>query len=450
MKTLTAFITLVLFLAAPSAVFSQECPAVLDDALTSAAGCTSTEVNHVCFGHAPVDVLVDCEGVLDFSVPGDMIALDGMCQLASGAAQSTGEWGLAVMRVQPHGMGDTPLTMITVGDVEMLNAGSNVTTLEVEVISDLTLYAGPNSTYPAVGTLSVGDTVTVNACSCTRHWLRTILDDGQVGWMAAASVTILGEASALPIAGVDTPIYSIMQAFTLRTGAPASTCAGLPEDGVLIQSPADAEPVPVQVNGISMWVRGTAFVQAPLAEAQTVEVIAGDVLVIVDDFHANLGAGMRAVFPTSSAEAPAAAMHVEPFELADIELLPFTLLPDAVDLEAAFANTAPQVVGQGLCRVLSLSGESVCELYFVNRDGDAITQMDVAFVSAPQGEWEGSTHADPPIVTGSAVGGTLGWNITCSVGTSCFIGPIMWSITVTDAAGNVSEPFEAWFNCVDH
>ncbi len=450
MKTLTAFITFLLILIAPLAVHSQECPTVLDEALTSAAGCTSTEVNHVCFGHAQLEVLVDCEGVLNFSAPGDMIALDGMCALNSGAAQSTGEWGLAVMRVQPHGMEDTPLTMITVGDVEMLNAGSNVTSLEVQATADLTLYAGPNSTYPAVGSISAGDTVHVNACSCTRHWLRTVLGDGQVGWLAAASVTILGEANALPIAGIDTPIYSIMQAFTLRTGAPENTCAGLPEDGVLIQVPADAEPVPVQVNGISMWVRGTAFVQAPLADAQTVEVIAGDTELIVGDFHATLRAGMRAVFPASSAADTAESMYVEPFELADVELLPFTLLPESVDLQAAFADNAPQLVGQGQCRVVSNAGESVCELYFVNRDGDAITHMDVEFVSAPQGEWEGSAHDSPPIVIGSETGGILGWDITCSVGTSCFIGPILWSITVTDAAGNVSEPFEAWFNCVDH
>ncbi len=137
-----------------------------------------------------------------------------------------------------------------------------------------------------------------------------------------------------------------------------------------------------------------------------------------------------------------------PYAAGDVEALPLALLPETVDPPAALVDDVPHIIGMESCRVISNAGETICPIYFANRDGDAITRMEVHFVSAPQGEWTGSIRENPVLVEGNSVSGALSWGITCSTGKACFIGPVVWSITLTDAAGNVSEPFEASFNCV--
>lgn len=124
-------------------------------------------------------------------------------------------------------------------------------------------------------------------------------------------------------------------------------------------------------------------------------------------------------------------------------------MPQAVDPLAALDTTIPTVVGVEQCAVVSDTGDMGCPLYFVNPDGDAITQMDVEFVYAAQGTWEGNQHTDLTLLAGDLTAGVLAWNVSCSLAGENFIGPVEWRITLTDEAGHQSAPFEASFNCVD-
>jgi hypothetical protein len=118
-------------------------------------------------------------------------------------------------------------------------------------------------------------------------------------------------------------------------------------------------------------------------------------------------------------------------------------------VDAAAVDLRPYIVGVEACSVVSNRGETTCPLYFFNGDGDAITRMDVEFVYAPQGEWESNFREPPTLIEGTYTSGTLAWGGTCSLGAANFIGPVVWSITITDESGHVSAPFEAAFNCVD-
>mgnify|MGYP002860811653 CR=1 FL=1 len=448
MKILSAVLILIMLLTSHGAVESQECPINIDEALTEAAGCASIGANEVCFGHTPVESLVNCELAPNFAAPGDVLPLESMCTLRTGAMQSTGEWGLAVMRVLPHAAAQ-PITIVLVGEAELYDAASGLQALDAHIDTDVSVLSGPASTFAEIGRLTAGQVVHVNACNCTGNWLRTVLEDGRVGWIASSYVTTLGEASSLPVVSVDTPVYESMQAFTLRSGSAERACAEVPEDGILIQVPSGADPVPIQINGVPILLGGTAFVQSQLGTPQTIEVLAGFANVTGVDFVASVTAGMRAVILMSDSDTVSGAVQVEPFSPTDVEALPITLLPEPVDVMAVFEQNTPQIVGHELCRVVSNVGGTVCPLYFADRDGDAISRMDVEFVSAPMGDWTGSILENPVIIAGDTMSGALAWNVTCSLGTANFIGPIIWSITLTDAAGNVSQPFEASFYCID-
>ncbi|MBK8021014.1 MAG: hypothetical protein IPK19_06170 [Chloroflexi bacterium] len=445
MKTLTLVSAALLIFSLPALVQSQDCSTVADEALRSAASCIALGPNEICYGHGKVDSLVNCEEAPEFDSLGDILPIDALCSLRSSAWSDAGEWGLAVMRVQPTNT-PQPISMIVIGEVEMQNAASALNALEVRADSDLAVLSGPGSSFETLKTLSAGEVVRANACNCTGNWLRTVLQDGRVGWIPSRQVTVMGDAGSLPVVDRSTPVYATMQAFTLVTGDQPRACPEVPADGVLVQVPADGE-APLLINGIPIVLSGSAFVQSHPNSEQTITVLSGEAVVTVDQLAAHVPAGTRAVIPMSENLA-SGGIHIEPFDAADVAALPLALLPEPVEISAGFDALAPSVVGMKPCRVISNAGETLCPIHFVNRDGDAITQMTVESVSAPYGDWTGSVKENPVILEGDYTSGALSWEITCSTGDACFIGPIVWSITLTDAAGNVSAPFEVTFNCV--
>jgi hypothetical protein len=446
LSSLALFILLIL--AFPAGVQGQDCPIVVEEALVSAASCTSMGANEVCYGHGQIEALVNCENAPEFNSPGDVLPLNTLCTLRSSGMNAAGDWGLAVMQVQPYASTNV-VTMIVIGEAQMQNAASSLSLVEVQANTDLDIYSGPGSDFPVLAEISAGEILQTNACNCTRYWLRTVLEDGQIGWLPAGQVTVIGDANVLPVATVNTPIYEPMQAFTLQSVQQTRLCDEAPEDGVLIQTPDNAGAVPLKVNNVPMLVNGSVFVQSQPGGQQTIEVLAGEAQVTVDELTGIVPEGMRAMIPIDE-NTPDGAMLVAPFAPEDVAALPLELLPEAFDAASGLEDNAPHIIGLEPCRVVSNAGETVCPVYFANRDGDAIVQMDVEFVSAPEGEWTGSTEVMPSLVEGDNVSGALSWGATCSLGRGGnFIGPVTWSITLTDEAGNISNPFEASFNCVD-
>lgn len=415
---------------------------------TTAQSCAEVASNEVCFGHKAIDTVVNCDTPPAFISPGDRVSLDATCALRSGAMQTPGEWGVAVMKVPANDAGQD-ITFVMFGDVQVQNAASARSEMQVWVESDTEVRSGPGSHFSSLQTLAAGTVIRANACNCTRNWLRTVLDNRQVGWIPANRITILGDAEALPIVQADTPVYNSMQAFSLQSGAQQPECAEAPENGILIQAPSGLENVPLQINGVEIALNSTMFVQSQPGGDLTIEVLDGTARVTANDFSAYMLEGMRAVVPMSKDNLPTGLMRVELYASEDVAHLPLTLLPDLIDLATMPERETAHIVGVEKCTVLADRGETICAVHFVNPDGDAITRMDVEFVNAPQGKWNSSAQEPPALLDGDNISGRLAWNATCSLGGEIFIGPVVWSITLTDAQGNVSEPFEASFNCVD-
>lgn len=444
------WVALVMLLLVPAVASAQDddCAVWIQDALSHVArACASAQAGQVCFGHGPIEVTTR-EDAGAFEAPGDLLALDETCCLRLGAMQAPDDWGVAVMKITPE-VGAHSLTAVLLGEVEIHNAASFFSELEVRIESGTPVYTGPGSHYDTLAEVQVGDILRANACNCTQNWLRVRLPGGEIGWIPARRATVLGEVDSLPVASEDTPIYAAMQAFTFRSGATDPACASAPESGILIQSPADAKATRLWINGVEFAARATLFAQAAPEGEFSIEVLDGEVTITVADETITAPAGVRVVIPLSSGYAPSGHMHVEPYAPPDIENLPFALLPQAVDAAVAFDNPDPLLIGQKECNVVSDRGETLCALHFVNLDGDAIVNLTTEFVYAAQGKWEGSTHQTPEIVEGNTVSGDLAWPVSCSLGGANFIGPVIWSVTITDESGHVSEPFTASFNCVD-
>lgn len=444
----TLVIVLIVCLALPLVVVAQsECPAAVQTAVeTTAANCTGLGLNEICFGHASVDTIVNCEDAPDFNTPGDIMPLEAVCALRVGGWQPTSEWGVAMMQIESSA--GVPVTFALFGGVEIHNAGSSLNEMQVWIVNDTGVYAGPGSHYETLLSLKVGDVVKVNACNCTGNWLRLVMEDGRVGWIPALNATVVGDSSSLPIASLDTPIFEAMQAFTLSTNQDVPPCADSPASGILIQVPADADPVPLQINGVHISLNSTVFVRSS-ADELTLEMLSGAAQVSASNLTMNVPAGTRVRIPLFEDNVPNEILHVESYSAEDVAALPVSLLPEAVDATAPLNLEIPQIIGVYECSVVSGTGDTSCPAYFINHDGDPITRMAVEFHYAAQGKWEGSVTEPPTLLAGDYSSGVLSWDVSCNLGSANFIGPIQWWMTVTDESGHTSEPFLASFNCVD-
>lgn len=447
MKIITILTAMLLLL--PVTVLAQDadCAAVATALATAADACSEIGSHEICLGYGRVEAAFNCETPPVFESPGDTASLDVTCTVRTGAP--SGEWGIAVMTAQPTGA-EQAVTYFLLGDVEMQNAATSRQRQTATALSDIEIYSQPVPPYVSIGQLAAGDTIDVNACNCTRHWLRTVLADGRVGWLLARTVELSDEAPALPVVTTEAPIYASMQAFNVRSGQTESACATAPEDGILIQLPAALDTVQLQINGVAVQLTSSIFVQAQPGGALTIAVLDGSARVTTDVFTASVPAGTRAVVPLSDENiADGRLTRVEVLPAETVARLPLSLLPETIDPAAALLNVTPVIVGLEPCAVRSDRGETTCPLHFINPDGDTITRMEVEFVQAPQGTWTGSVTESPAIIAGDATSGALAWKATCSLGSANFIGPVQWSIRLTDSAGHVSEPFPAAFNCIE-
>lgn len=442
MKTIFFAIIIVLLVPAATSAQDTDCSAIRAEALATAQqACAAVESNTICYGHAAVKTVVNCENAPAFESPGDTLPLNASCAVRLSAQPESGAWGVAVMKVRPADA-DQDITLVAYGDAELHNAASGFVQQAAVALGDTEIYSQPAPPYDAISQIAEGETIEVDACNCTGHWLRTVLDDGRVGWLLARNVQMPETADALPVVTMDTPIFQPMQAFTFRSGEAETTCSGL-----LVQVPAGVKAVPLQINGVEMLLSATVFIQSQPGNALTFTVIDGLAQVTANDFTVNVPAGARAVIPLSADNTASGIAQVEVYNPESVAPLPVSLLPEVV--QATQPDAAPVVVGVEACVVRSDRGETTCPLHFINPDGDPITRMDIEFVKAPHGEWEGAVIESPVLLSGDMTSGVLPWKATCSVGSAIFIGPVEWAIRLTDSQGHTSEPFAASFNCVD-
>lgn len=440
------FILLLCLIGIVGNVLAQDACPVAETVINEAiVACSDTEEGEACFGHGGVTSVLNCEDTIPFETAGDKVLLDVTCNLRLSPMQSSGEWGLVKMRV-PYSTTDHAISYVLVGGVQLQNAGSSRSEKQVFVKQETVLHSGPGSNFDVIGTLGAESTVSANACNCTGNWLRTVLEDGRIGWMLSNDVVVLGDASALPVVKVDTPVYEPMQAFLLYSNG-ENDCADSPSSGVLMQVPSQESVARFQVNGVDVSFTETLFLSRDAQEALVIDVLGGQARVSVNGFVTALPTSTRVIVPMSSDSLPMGTPHSALTPTDSLTGLPFGWLERPVTLEPLNAPS-PVIVASEPCDVVSNRGTTTCPIHFVNPDGDAITRMTVDLIYAPSGTWEGSDIASPELVDGTATEGRLAWTPSCSLGNDVFIGPVQWRIVITDEAGNESAPFNASFNCV--
>jgi uncharacterized protein YgiM (DUF1202 family) len=326
-KKLPLTVLFLLCIAPMIALAAQDCPAIVQQALTATdAACVGIGRNQACYGNVQLDAVPQA-GIeaFNFSQPGDLVDVASVQSLKlSSMNEAVQEWGVALMKIQanlPETLPGQNVTFLLFGDVELQNAApSNVdpVTFSITANNNVNVRSGPSTNDGVVATLAGGESVTADGRNPDSTWLRVQLEDGTPGWVFAELVAVDGDISTLtlvdPLALIPPP--SSIQAFYFKSGAGDSPCAEAP-NGLLIQSPADAERVQLTINGANLTIGSTVFLQTPEgnADEMVVSTLAGLVQIEADGVQQTVIQGAEVSVPLDeNGDASGAPSAPQPYD----------------------------------------------------------------------------------------------------------------------------------------
>jgi hypothetical protein len=287
-----ALVVLVLMVAQIAQAQTERCSAVIRAALTLVRQeCADQSFARLCYGNAPIHIaLTDADDAYTFTKPGDQLALALVERLELSPLNAQfGEWGIVVAKPQINFTSDA-YTLLAFGEVAVDNLGDATfdivgVPLTVQSRQGLNLRLSPDASAQQITSLLTGQMVHVSGYTDDQQWLRIHLESGVLGWASASG---FGDLSAMwsTLAVVDPAQvldWGTFGAIELRTStSDLNSCADLPPDGILIQTPSHAlMPVHLQVNGVILTfpVETTAFLQSPAEGTVMLSVVEGSVIV---------------------------------------------------------------------------------------------------------------------------------------------------------------------------
>jgi hypothetical protein len=340
------FITLI-----PSLALAQDnqCLAVLQAAFQATEQvCPETGRNQVCAGSSELQAEPQAGfGPFAFSQPGARLNAREIQTLRS-LPLSAESYGVSLLRLQadlPDTDSSLNASLLVFGDVELQNqvdAANAPPTLDVSPTGSMNIRSGPSTDDPIVGTLNARQTVTANGRLGDNTWLRITLADGSFGWLFASLVTTTGDINSLDVvdtSGIPVAVrYSPMQAFAFRSGVADAPCAGAPESGILVQSPAGAERITLFVNGAELALTGTAFLQAQPGGEMVINVVEGVSRVTVSTLSQVAPAGTRVRLSLdSNGAASGAPSEPEPYDTTSLYTLPALVIQREIAISPALS-----------------------------------------------------------------------------------------------------------------
>lgn len=295
---------------------SNECPVIVQQALTATDQfCDATGRNQACYGHARLQAQPQSGApTLTFDKAGDMVDVTAIQSLHLSPLEiSTGNWGVALMRLQANLPASKPndITLLTFGDVTIQNAVKNPTRLDVTAINQyLNVRLLPTLRAGVVASLAPGQTATAVERLADNSWVRIEVPDSDImGWVNASLVTSDSDISTLNVAQPQQPYYRPMQAFYFESQNQETTCPEMPTSGLLIQTPEGVGEVRLLINEVNIQMGSTVYFEAQANRSMKVTTLEGHARVEAlgvahtavagTSIEVQLGADMKPVSPPS-------------------------------------------------------------------------------------------------------------------------------------------------------
>ncbi len=344
-----------------------DCPTLVKTALETADHhCSTLGRNQACYGNIQLKATTQDGKTLTFNQSGDIANVVDLKALELSSMSLTDEsWGVALMKLQANLPGTLPgqnVTFLLFGNVQIDDADGVPVELEMTARRGVNVRLRPViAANNVIGSLKVGQAVTVNGRLKDGSWLRMKTEDG-TGWVAADFLKSTEDMNRLHIVKPEEPVFGPMQAFSFSTGIGDRPCAEAPDSGILIQTPKGGQRVTFNVNGVTVDVGSTVYLQAQPSNALTVTVLQGAVKLTANGVSQGVPAGtVSRVKLDATGQASGTPTYPEPYDQSTLLTLPVSVgLPDKIviqpPLQKAKVETAVETA-TAIADGLPLSGE---------------------------------------------------------------------------------------------
>jgi len=321
-----------------------DCPALVQTAITTIGNlCANTGLNQACYGNISLKANPQ-PGIASFvfNKPGDVVRVVDLKTLRADPFDAiTNQWGVALMRLQANIPDLLPGQMVNVlvfGDVQLENRVPSTPAPLVTVPANTVLLGAPQADGSVVGALSAGDQAFALNQSADGAWLRLELNssDERIGWVPSS---LLPPMSALPT--FDPSAQSPMQAFSLQTGVSGVKCTGVPQDGLLVQTPGGGNiKVKLTVNDVDVELASTVFFQATPDNGLIISVIEGQATVELRGQTVVVPAGSWVSIPLDANYRPIGTIsQPRGYIVDDMDKLPISLLQTSITVAPPFVES---------------------------------------------------------------------------------------------------------------
>jgi hypothetical protein len=246
---------------------AQECAISIQTELeTLARVCTDASGSSACLrAMATINGVDGSSTVVD--PLGVVVGLDEIESVATTGLDSVNNaFGSALLNVYgnvPLALSDAGLRYLMIGDVTLTNAVQAETafvpaeSVMVTAIVAANLRALPSTDGAVVNGAAPGTEMPAFGLSSNREWARVLYNDTGA-WISRQIINPQGDLDALPV--LTGSENSVMQAFTLQTGAESSDCADALPSFLMIQGP-ETYNSRMTVNGIDIDFAGTILLR---------------------------------------------------------------------------------------------------------------------------------------------------------------------------------------------
>ncbi|MCU0511019.1 MAG: SH3 domain-containing protein [Anaerolineae bacterium] len=322
----------------PALAQAIECPALEQAALAeSGLWCTDIAPGELCYGNARVETTFR-SAQPPLTGPGSRAPLADMSQVVTLTGANV--WGVALARVEAYPVDSwsaAPATLILLGDTRVVDASTertaaSVITLPVTEVANANVRARPNTAAAIVGAAFGGELIKLTGRLADTSWVRVQTPAGVTGWLSA--LTFDAQVSGLPVVDSADPAPALFTrpfaAFDFVSAGGPARCAGVPESGLLLQTPAD-RAYRFRINGADVALAGTLFAQAAPEATLRLAVLEGRAVIGLRD-GVTVEQGLETRLPTGRQAdglpvvngAPAAPV---PYDHVALLPLPLRLLP---------------------------------------------------------------------------------------------------------------------------
>lgn len=248
--------------------------------------CDDTNRNQACYGHMLLDAQPQPDVIrFAFEQEGEKVDVADLQSLRLSTMDLvSGNWGVALMQIKanlPATLSDQNVSLLLFGDVEIENAGEELSSVEVtpaSPVNTLNIRYRPSTQAAIVGHIAPGESMVANGQLENGSWVRVELPDRSIsGWLYAPLITSVDDKplDTLQVVDTETTNYGPMQAFYFQSGGQDSQCAEAPNSGILIQTPEGVAEVTLLINEVDIQLGSTVYFQSELGGEMTVSVVEG-------------------------------------------------------------------------------------------------------------------------------------------------------------------------------